>query len=492
MFGDAAKAFAPILDACRRQLLKDTDVRIKPLMLITLLALAGCDHDANDQAALRARLSKAVEQVKQANSGYVPKGLETVSTVAVGTEQIEVQKADLEAYKQKALTAAAGDLEGLIDKGPDTQRVAARRLLAEVRTSQAHHLEKQALANWAQLSNQEATLLGHVTAVNLADARGKLYDTDPTPLLLKLKKEKATLEQQIRGMRSDAQELGGRIQQDSEQIDALNASATEFMAKTQDLRSQAFTLKTNQSYDLYDQADELDRRGQIDSTRSQELAVKRSIDQRELALIHKKIDSLSQAARVIDGQLDIIGRRPDKELHSRAISDRARATDEMTLLYDRVIEAFNQDIQTVFLEADLRAAEAVNLLETAARVADPTVRKQVQIEWLSRLTSRVHLITQHILAASSHGQILATLAKQTNQLVPRRSAVMADNALRIRQHQQKLITQARELISQALAIAQEQSKTAELGDPVTTLLTQQQKQLQDYNRRIDRLRRGDS
>src|SRR5690606_17685020 len=116
----------------------------------------GCsDSTASSQAQAAAKLDTAITTLDASSQGYVPEDL-----LAPNTPEAEASYARVvDQYQQAKRDEAAAQLADVIANGSPAAKVGALRLRADIQSSKARHLTREAMTAWASLSAESATLL---------------------------------------------------------------------------------------------------------------------------------------------------------------------------------------------------------------------------------------------------------------------------------------------------------------------------------------------
>lgn len=468
---------------------------MRKIAFVSALAVSlvvGCvDRHASDRHTAREKFTHALGLIAQANQGFVPQGQEVESRLEVDGQTVTSHQADLHAYRQTMLAQAVTALEDILDMGSASQRVSTRRVLAEVYAAQVRYAAGQAMAQWAVLADQQATLISSLGSVSRAESRLQLLNTDQETLLTHLRKDKSDTQKQIDQDTREINELGKQIASLSRQIDVLNAEVKERQALARQLQGQAIVATQSQrQYDLYDQSAAAQRQAHIASTQAQHLAVSLDIVQSKHAMLQKQSTFGQQASKTLGQQVaDAVQRQASRPL-DEARSAKSDAQKQLITRFNQIAKTYDESVHTVLDHAVEKISEAIDLLSviTDAQGSD---KSRVQLERLSHMVDKTHLLTEHILVASSHGQVLEVISHHGRRVMSDRVSMFAQRSDQLHEQQRRMIETAKQNISDATIVCEEISKGLGEEEPVASIAKQQLQRLESYRQRIDQLRLAD-
>ena len=459
-------------------------------MWVVILMVGCVDRHASDRRVAQEKFNQALGLIRQANQGFVPQGQEVESQLEVDGQTVTARQADLHTYRQSMFAQAASALEEILDMGSVSQRVSTRRVLAEVYAAQVRYAAGQAMAQWAVLADQEATLMSSLGSVSRAESRLQLLNTDQETLLTHLRKDQSDTQKQIDQATQESAELSEQMASLSRQIDALNAEIKQGQALARQLQGQAIVATQSQrQYDLYEQSAAAQRQAQIASTQVQQLAVSLDIVQSKHAMLEKQAGFGQQVSKTLGEQVaDAVHRQANRPL-DEARAAKSDVQEQLMTRFNQIAKAYDESVHTVLDRAVEKINESIDLLSviTEAQGADKSL---VQLEKLSHMVDKTHLLTEHILAASSHGHVLEVISHHGRRVMPDRVSVFAQRSSQLHEQQRKLIETAKQNISDAAVICEEISNG--LGEePTASIAKQQLQRLESYRQRIDQLRLTD-
>ena len=457
-----------------------------PILLCVLISCA--DEEAANRIKAREQFSNALALIAKADRGYVPEGQEIETLSQVGDKTVNEKKADPQAYRQRVLAEAAKELEALLDIGSLVQQVAVRRMLADIYVSQVRHVQRQVMMQWADHSNHSATLLSYLGAVDRAESSIRLLDTDETLLLETLNAQRNTIQEQTDQLKDQAQELRKEEAKLTSQIEKLNTKSNLAADKAQSLQTKALLATQGpKQYDLYDESAVTDREANVASANAQQLAVRLDIVKTEAAFLEKQARLTQQAIRTVNEQIELAQNRQTNAPQKEAIASKNKAAQELVDQFGSFVDDYTSKIQTHLNDAAQKMQVAIELLTLPPNLST-TDTKSVEVDLLAHLVSMTHVLTDHIITAAGHGNILASISQQVQHLIPEHSTLFTENAQQIQTIQQGLIESAKQVISQANTLYGDISQSLSEGDSLTDFVQQQAIRLETYQRRIDQLR----
>jgi len=468
---------------------------VRKIAFVSMLAVGlviGCaDRDASDRHAAREKFTHVLGLIAQANQGFVPQGQEAESQLEVDGQTVTAHQADLHAYRQTMFAQAAAALEEILDMGSASQRISTRRVLAEVYAAQVRYAAGQAMTRWAVLADQEATLISSLGSVSRAESRLRLLNTDQETFLTHLRKDRSDTQKQIDQATRETDELGKQMASLSRRIDRLNAEVKQGQALARQLQGQAIVATQSQrQYDLYDQSAAARRQAHIASTQAQQLAVSLDIVQSKHAMLQKQAGFGQQASKTLGKQVaDAVQRQASRPL-DEARAAKSDAQEQLIARFNRIAKAYDESVATVLDRAVEKISEAIDLLSviTEAQDADKLL---VQLEKLSHMVDKTHLLTEHILTASSHGHVLEVISHHGRRVMPDRVSIFTQRSGQLHEQQRRRIETAKQNISDATIVCEEISKGLGEEGPIASIAKQQLQRLESYRQRIDQLRLAD-
>lgn len=414
-----------------------------PSMLLAVLAgaaLSGCGNAQSQQS----ELDEALRTVQLAEVGYVPNQAGNTASVA--------------AYRQQTLGKAAQQLDLVIQNGTPGEKVAARRLKADIQASAARDAAREAAAEYEQLAPRAVELVTYAVAAERAAARGAAMDERQPAVIAGLNEEIGKQNQRKSELQREAADLQKKLDAENAALAEINTRRDQAVGQAQQLRDQAFVQEGQQQFDTYEQAAVAEREGtkadaevarrqlNIDVLNSQ-LSVLKS----QLALTDNLLTELSE--RVKAGQ----ARQTEIETGvAGANTDRDAQLAKLRTEVDQLVSVYRSAVEQRLATATEQMRSAVSLLEQAqgdARLA--TNREAVQLDLLAARAAEAHLLAQQLLVTSGFHSILGVIAQNTQKLegaeLPALQQAMADLA----QKKTQLATQAREAVQRGQELAQQ-------------------------------------
>ena len=465
---------------------------MRKIVFVSALAIGltvGCvDRQASDRQVAREKFNQALGLIAQANQGFVPQGQEAESQLEVDGQTVTARQADIHAYRQTMFVQAAAALEEILDMGSVAQRVSTRRVLAEVYAAQVRYAAGQAMAQWVVLADQEATLMSSLGSVSRAESRLQLLNADQETFLTHLRKDQSDTQEQIDQATQESDELAKQMADLSQQIDVLNAEIKQGQALARQLQGQAIVATQSQrQYDLYDQSAAAQRQSHIASAKAQQLAVQLDIVQSKHAMLKKQAGFGQQASETLGQQVDDAVQRQASRPLDEARAAKSDAQEQLMTRFNQIAKTYDESVDTVLDSAVEKISEAIDLLSVIPEAPEAD-KSLVQLEKLSHMVDKTHLLTEHILAASSHGQVLDVVSHHSRRVMPDRVSVFAQRSGQLHEQQRKLIETAKQNISDATIICEEISNRLGEEGPIASIAKQQLQRLEGYRQRIDQLR----
>lgn len=463
-------------------------VFVVSLVLTGLTIAAGCsDEQAANRRQASEHFAEVMALISQSDQGFVPQGQETQVRRQVGPQEVTRTTADAVAFRQSMLSEAAKKLESIVDKGSVSLQESARRTLADVYASQARHTARQARMRWAELSDRSAVLMSYLGSVDRADSLARLLDVDVGQLLARLEEDRAATQGRIDWLTRQQQDLRQRTAQLTKEIQRFNTDSQRHAQEAQRLRDQALLATEGPGqYDLYDESAVADRRANVASAQSQQMNVELDVIESELVLLAQQARLAQEAVETADKQITTVGQRQARLLHQEALASKAQAIERLSEFLDDVVDAYAQGVELKMDRATERMNDAVDELTTVVSVALQEDKNRVQLERLAHMAGLIHVLTDHILVAGSHGHTLAVVASQAPRLMPQQADQCLDRAQSVYEKQKKLIETAKQIIGDATAIYDELAGGNGAGQ--SELAKQQSERLRAYGNRINQHR----
>lgn len=457
-------------------------------VLVSVTFCVGCvDEDAAGRRKVHGEFLDVMALIATADQGYVPIGDEIEVRVKVGDQEVVEERRDVEAFRQKVLAQAAQKLQAIVKKGSETQKISARRVLADVYASQSRYVQRQAMATWASIAARSATLMSYLGSVDRADARVRLFDTDEQPLLGQLNKDRQATEVRIDELDQEIRQRQGHIETVAAQMRKLNDRSEQASQQAQNLHGKALVSpKLAKQYELYDQSAKINRRANRDSAAAQTHGVELDVIQSELALLVEQQRIEQQAIQILDNQIAAGRKRQARLPYKQATAEKVEAIEELVFFLGKITSNYRRDVEGELERATNKMNDAIDQVADSSLGVDDD--QAIQIERLGHMTDMAHVLTEHIVLAGSHGRTLNAIVQQSERLMPSQSSDFFSEAQRVYLKQRNLIETAKRIIIDAAAGCDQLSRGMPEGDPLVRLAKQQAERLEGYRQRIDEQR----
>lgn len=452
------------------------------------LCVACADEEAARRREVRQQFLDIMALIATADQGYVPSGGEIEVRVKVGDQEVTETRRDVQAFRQKILAQAAQKLKDIVKIGSESQKLSARRVLADVYASQARYELRQAMENWAAIANRSATVMSYLGSVDRADSRVRLFDTDERALLTELRKDRQATKVHIEEIETKCKQLRGRIETLTSQIRRLDSQSEQASQEAQRLHGKALvTTDMAKQYDVYDRSAKIDRQANVTSAAAQKLDVELDAIGSELVLLVEQQRIEQEAIKILDQQIAAAQQRQARLPYKQAIAEKTEAIEQLIVSLKQITDDYGSDVEGQLEHAAKKMNEAIDQIVQTGSNAESDERS-IQLERLGHMTNITHVLTEHIVIAGSHGQMLAAIAQQAGRLMPDQSAALLGNAQRVYLTQRKLIEAAKQIISDAEAACDQISRGMPDGDLLAQVARQQSERLEGYRLRIDQQR----
>jgi hypothetical protein len=444
--------------------------------------MVGCaDRQAAQHASAAAKLELALDAIDQAGQGYVP--------VSGGQSTHDT----LEAFRRAKLNEAATLLDEVIKLGSPLQQQGARLLLADIHASTAREARRDGMNAWADMANRSAALISTVVAIQRSATRGESLRVDDSLLLRNLQSERDDTGRLLGEYKDTLTKLDKNIKDLQANIERLNQQRQTFVAEAQALRDQAFAASGSQRYDLYNKAAEVTRKAEQTGAEADKLKVNLDIYQSERVILLRQIQAAERFLESVTAQIADTQQRTG-QMHA--------AADDSEQRRDDLIKSLGADVVALAAEYDAqvetRLDEATEAMNQAVAVSQAAVdaggegSRAARLELLGKITTRVHILTSHILAKGDFGQTLTVIADRAgggdHPLMPQQAESFNSSVARIADEQRALIAEAFDAISQGQEVAMALIEGASETDPGAAIARAQQSQLDSYRQRIARIR----
>ena len=418
-------------------------------MLLLAFLPGGCSDDrAVQHAKAVASFERAIELLEQANRSF-PYPDEFGKASFTDADGKTYYWPDVEPHRMVLLQEVIDQLHKPEIRGAAPQlRAEADRLMSQAYASRAKQLLRQAVRAYSRFAAASGAVVAKALTVAIARQRGSLFNTDYSAVLANYQDYQRETQSEIEGLKQQNQSLQKRLKKLASQIDAARKRRDELMARVQELRNQAFTVKGKDYFDLMDRATNLEVQANQALAEAQKLDATRDALTSELAIADKRRELSSDAIEVIGQEVRHIDetRTQADEQRSAAMRDQQALTDELRLLLEQLSEQFEQQVETPFEEASTQMDQAV---KTAAGL-----HRDGRDELLSRQVDSAGILARRINAEGAFAKTLQLAAAVTGQ-DDRISSIITDKIARLTEQQTKWITQAAEGIAQAGELAVE-------------------------------------
>jgi len=450
-------------------------------MVVAALMVGCADQQAAQHASAKAKFDQALAALDQAGQGYVP---------VSGDQPVQPT---LDGFRRAKLNEAAAFLDDVVKLGSPLQQQGARLLLADIHASAAREARRDGMDAWADMANRSAALINTIVAIQRSAGRAESLRVDDSLLLRNLESERDNTSRLLGEYKHTLTDLDKRIVDLQGNIERLDQKRQEFVAQAQSLRDQAFAASGTERYDLYNQAAEVTRKAEQTGAEADKLKVNLDIYQSERLILQRQILAADRFLESVTAQIADTQQRTG-EMHAAADESEQRRDDLMQSLrenVDALAAEYDANVETKLDEATDAIVLAVAVGQEAVDAGGEGVRA-AKLELLGKITTRVHILTSHILAKGDLGQTLAVLADRAgggdHPLMPEQAESFQKSVARLAEEQRALIADAFDAISQGQEVASELIQGAAETDPGAAIARAQQSQLDSYRQRIARIR----
>lgn len=446
--------------------------RVCLCVCLSLALLTACtDPEGAQRAKAQEHLDAALTLLREAEQGYVPVPGEP----------------DLQAYRQAKYDAAAAQLKLVADTNVPSLQVSAARLLADLHRSKARHISREAQFEWARVAAESSVMLRHMLDVELAHTRAQLFAGDESELVSQLQAYRSTQQQTLADARKQIQTHQAAIAELDRQIKELTEAADAAAAEAAKLQEQAFVVRDSSRFDLLTKAAEIQRQGQVKETQAQELAVKRSVYESELAIAQQQAQSAEAAAESLAAQIESTqGRhRQTQQFQETALQQKADAVARLLASFEQMTARFDDQVESRYAQALAELKKAEQLLTQAIGRASGNELRLTRLDLLATHLDQAHVASAHVQALGGFGASVAALATraQANDVLPDRAKLFADHAGQLAGRQQALVAEARLVIEQGEKISGDLATGPE--DRNLVIAVEQGEMLKKYDRQLD-------
>jgi len=361
----------------------------------------GCkDEEAAQRAQVARSFDNVVELLADASQGWAPR------------PDSGEDRADLQAHRRQKLEEIRESLSDRLEEGSAAQKITTRQILSEVHASAARQATRGSMTDMHVVNSRATLLMTYAVAAKQAETRAieraGFDDAILGDLNTKLREAELALENMRAAesrLRDQAETLNQQITEQAAIQDRKTASATK-------LRDQAFVAEGQKRLDLELKAIDEHRLADIASTRAEELKLKKSGVESELAILTKQIEATEEARDAFRGQIASLSeqRSQRQQAMQRAEQDVEQAKAELAQAFETVNSMYVKFVRQPMEQATERAARAVELMDEAVAMADSTNRRSLRMELLGRRIDQVFVLTQRNQARRGYSSTLRMIA----------------------------------------------------------------------------------
>lgn len=422
-----------------------------PVFFLAVLALSyGCEPQAGGGDP---DLERAIELIDLASQGYVS---------AEYADEFDVL--DAEGFRQATLREALSHLEAAAGRGEPTQRVTARKMMADILASAARDQARQANAAYSELVVTNG-LTAQLRLVSKAHLRTRLLEGDRSVVRAELEQERESQLRQRDGLREMATGLEEELANLIEQRDEHAQRASDLRAEYHALQEEAFTLEGDEYYELMDRADEAERRAAEADVEAEDLDVRIERRRSELTGIEAELAGIQEVLEDVAEQLDAWENREQvrSEQFDRVAPEHVAAAEELVSRFDSAMQRYEEHVHEPFAAGAEHIAEAIERLEAAVDQSRGSERDELQSELLSKRLTQVNLLSDQVVAAGGFGRTLDTLASRAPQVIPEQfdADAFSRSRQRLAERQQQVAEAAESAVQIARTLASELGNVAD-------------------------------
>ncbi|MCX5659966.1 MAG: hypothetical protein NTW19_09630 [Planctomycetota bacterium] len=419
-------------------------------LAFSLSPLVGCsDRQSAEQAKTHGQFVKALNGFQAAQDGFVPKGEDAPN----GDGQPTV---DLQAYRTKALLQAAKSLEATIGSASESDKLQARRLVADAYATAADQVARAAMSDWVDISRQSASLVNKTLLIDRDDARSKAFDIDDSPLVAKLKEQQQEAQTAIVGFEKEASGLVARGNELTKSIEKARAESDAAVGQISKLRSEAFVKDSKAQDALYGKASGLEGAAATTRAVAQKLTAELDVVQGELAVVKQQLELRKSNVTSLQDQIAGVEQRQKKNHDERdsAANQKEKAVSELKESLVKIAADYDKLVDAKLAQAGEYADKSIKALADGVSQARGADKKAYQLDLLSKHAVRASVYTQHLTAAAGYGKTLGMLAKELKRVMPSETS-FSDAQQKAADSAGKLAISAREAVGQGSGLATE-------------------------------------
>lgn len=454
-----------------------------PLTLLILVAFTavqlGCDSQASQQAEALRHLDAARATLQQANAGYV--------AMAEGQNQ---QPKELLVYRQDTMDAALEELNKVMSLDAPQEKVQAICLIAQINASAARHAARSAALEEASLAGRSTVLLGYLDAIEGATTRAAELQPQTSEQLAKLQQEIQTQSDNQAQLSAEVSELDDQLQAVSAEVEQFKARAEDGYAQAQTLREKAFVAQGQRSYDLQNQAAEIERKAAIESASAEQrqvtandLAAKLAMSRVQLDTVNKLLDELNK--QVNDTRVET-ARLADAADAATKAGEEAIAT--LAEEYKQLADVFAEGVQKNMKKAGEKADLAVQALHQASqRSYDATDTETIKLQLLSAYLDQAYVATSGETYLRDFAHTTRAILNSVNRVSPAAAEPYKQQLAALTDSQVALHDKAKQAIDAGLALAEELAPegTSPEDGGVQAIALKQKNRLGEYRDRLN-------
>ncbi len=414
------------------------------LAIVLGCTLVGCGESDRDKAARAAHaMRQAMAVLDQAHQGFV---------APAAAQNPDASRAD---WVQAQYLIAINQLKPVLTEGVRSQQHGAAQLLAQLHAARAGYLGRAAAGRWAAMSDQAATVMTHLAAVQRAAILADILTGDESQLQAELAGVRKQIDFQLQSLRQRSADLRKQIDTNQAEADRLMTQRDQLMAQAGELDEQAFTAADKQAYDLKLQAIELRRQADQWVGQLERLSVQRSGLDSESGIVNAQVQHLEALAVDLSGEIQRSAARDGTIAAARdqALQVKQQAVDGLVQAFTLVAQKFNDEVAGAFDQALDQAGAAVNTAQHAVRAAAMRGREDARLGLLAAQVAAADVRTRYVLALGGFGQTVAVVAGQAADAAGPQGRFFTENLHRLAQHQTELTDAATTDINAALELA---------------------------------------
>lgn len=467
----------------------------------------GCaDPSAAEQQNLRKQLEQAIALIHAAEAGFVPDGSETPNagppslTIAGRNPSAETAdpdyakfwSVDLQAYRLKKLEEATQILESIFDKGSNSLQITSRRLLGDAYAAQINEQTRLAMTHWTQLAHEASDLYSRKMDAIRAAWNSKKFESDEAEVqvLAAIRQTQTDGQKRLIDLDNAIADLRSKSEQLTQVTQSLRAAADEATALALELRTKALVAVDKQQDELYNQAQQTQRRADKAAADARQAQVNQDLYDSELAILTQQKRLIRESQRSLSDQAsDAEARRREiSQKRQESLNDKAISLGAMEEKSNQILSAWAEGVDKPFGLAAQRAEDGVNVLKKALPLAtDLETKRLVQLDLLARMVQKAHVLSSHLLVTRSQIQLMLAMAEGADVWANGAQETFTANADQAKARLKSLWEAADLSLQEAAELSQALTQDAEKDEPVTLAAAQLSARISSYRRQIDGL-----